>query len=404
MSSADDRNELMDRVHAAAHDIRQMLGVVRGHAALLLMQDGSGRTSMDQTSLDQAPLDQAPSEQEPSEQEKRLRAIDLAAADAARILDRLEGRQQPTDQAASIPLAAIVRQALDLIQPGDGQGWFSDEGHWRAQLDESESVGTSVPAQVVREVLANLLTNALQAMGEGGQIRLEVQRHQDRVRLTCEDDGPGVPAHLADRIFQRGFSTSGEAGRGLGLAGCRDLLACHGAGLALEDSSALGGALFALDLPWAPPAAEPSPDAMGQAATTPAATTPAAQPPAMKILLVEDEPAVQDMMHDLLSTLGHDLHLAGHGQQALEAFTPGRFPVVILDQSLPGKTGLEIAMELRARDPRVVLVLVSGWGNEDILDSAVDQGVDLTARKPLTVDRIRQLLAEAGLLLDRRKG
>jgi two-component system cell cycle sensor histidine kinase/response regulator CckA len=366
-----DRSALSPQIRGAAHDIRQMLAVIRGRTSLLLEGEHSDSLLA------------------------HLRAMDLAAADAARILDRMEGMGEAVTDRIPVSLADLVRQSLELILPPQG-GW-SGQGKWGAEVDLPEDVAVGVAPQIMREVLNNLLTNALAVMTGGGSVVFGLERRAERVLLLVRDSGPGVPAPLVDKIFTPGFSTSSQQGKGLGLHNCRTLLQKYGARLTLEQQPGQG-ACFVLDLPAVPlqprdavvPGEEfldsPVPSLAGQ------------------LLVVDDEPAVLEMLKDLLGTLGFSPVLAADGNQALAAFQPGVFDLVLLDQSLPGKSGLEIAEQMRNLDPRVALILVTGWGNDDILASATDRGVDLTEKKPLTVGKIRHLLALAGGLLDKRKG
>ena len=363
------------RLGGAAHDLRQMLAVIRGRASFLV--DDAGRKVGE------------------AELRSHLLAMDLAAEDAAAILDRLEGREGPGEAEPPQPLEFIVRQAFDLILPHDKQSWFA-AGRWRAEVQVPVGLAADVPAQVLREVLANLLTNIKEAMSEGGRVLVRASSQGDSIALRIEDEGPGVPEHLADRIFERGVSTSARPGRGLGLAGCRDLLERHGAGIQYAGTSSLGGAAFEIHLPAAG-GEQGTVQVAGQARSATISS-------ARRLLVVDDEPSVREMLQAIMGALAQDLHEAADADQALELFQPDRFQAVFLDQSLPGRSGLELAKQLRARDPRVVLVLVSGWGNEEILAAAPRQGVDLTARKPLTVDKIRQLLADIDRLQEQRKG
>jgi CheY-like chemotaxis protein len=115
-----------------------------------------------------------------------------------------------------------------------------------------------------------------------------------------------------------------------------------------------------------------------------------------EIMVVEDDQTVVDMLRDVLEALGHEAVLVGDADAALEQFTAGRFGLALIDQNLPGRSGLELAKDLRKRDPDMTLVLVTGWGNEDIVARAREHGCDMAEEKPLSVGKIRQILARAG--------
>jgi signal transduction histidine kinase len=101
-----------------------------------------------------------------------------------------------------------------------------------------------------KQVLINLLMNAIEAAPEGGSVRLRAAAEGRRLRLTVEDDGPGVPRELRSRIFEPFFTTRAD-GSGLGLAISHQLVRAAGGGLELEDRNGRGGACFVVTLPQA---------------------------------------------------------------------------------------------------------------------------------------------------------
>jgi CheY-like chemotaxis protein len=246
---------------------------------------------------------------------------------------------------------------------------------------------------VLREVLSNLLVNALEVMPAGGNIRLDAMADPARVRVTVADDGPGLDNETARRIFEPGFTSREGDFRGIGLAGSRQLLKCFDGRLELATGHEPGAA-FVLDLPLAPP--PPSGPA------EPAAPT-AAGTAVQDVLVVDDESGVREMLTDVLTTLGCRVTAARNAAEGLEAFGTGDFDLALLDQSLPGRSGLDLAGDLRERDPHLVVVLVSGWGQEEVLAGADPAVVDLTADKPLPWERIREILAQAAEIHQQRK-
>ena len=347
-------------VRGVAHDIRQMLMVITGRAGLLLEQDPDPGLR------------------------QHLQAMELAATDASAMLNRLPGMGTGIPAESSAPVLQVAQESCRLILPTVGKRW-SVEFQIPADLE------AGLPAQILREVVNNLLTNALEATPDGGTIVLSGAQAANRIQLAVQDSGPGVPPDLASRIFESGFTTSGQEDRGVGLAGCRALLRQFGGDLTLSPAAS-GGATFLVDLP------------------ANLQTQPLADPEFMEsdfmqpgeILVVDDEPAVQEMLADVLTELGWQPSVAGAAEGARKLFRPGRFSVALLDQSLPGLSGLELASELRVLDPRIVLVLVTGWGNEDIMSRASEYGIDITAEKPLAVGKIRSILGQASVLCRER--
>jgi PAS domain S-box-containing protein len=189
-----------------------------------------------------------------------LRAVarQLGTDDAA-VLQDLVGRLQrlertmrrtlsfarPLDIAPRrVRVAQLVDDVLSEVRPElERQGT-------RAECLVPDDLFLSADPQLMGELLTNLLRNAREALGNGGRVRVAAERRAgDRLRLTVDDDGPGIPPQIAKDLF-RPFVTSRHAGTGLGLAFCRKVAEAHGGTIDVERSE-LGGARFTLSLPMA---------------------------------------------------------------------------------------------------------------------------------------------------------
>ncbi len=361
------------------HDVNQMLAVILGRTGLLL------RRGQD------------------VELEKNLRTIELAARDAATMLARVNGYSESAadEDDPLVPLRQTAAESGMLISPAGGSGWEEDSGSkWSLKNDIPADLATDIPSQVVREVINNLLLNSLEAGLDGIRIRISGQERENRVVLVFIDDGPGLPETARANLFQPGTSSSGQPGRGIGLAGCRALLQKWGGDLHWVESMD-SGAMFELDLPKASPR---SPG--GQAVTTTAGKSTCLDrttQPRRSVLIVEDELTVREMLEEVMTELGCTVTLARDSDQALDIFAPGTFDLAFLDQSLPGLQGQELAGLLRQQDSAVAIVLFSGWGREKVLAEVDTRDVDLTATKPLELSKMMDLLSAGSALVDRRR-
>jgi CheY-like chemotaxis protein len=358
-----DTDELV--VAGAVHDVNQMLTVVTGHTGLLL-------------------------EQVADEDVKRhLQAILLAADDAATILQRLAGRAP--EAAPGADLRNEAERARLLVWPTDDPGYAWDNSI-------AAGTGVGVPAQVLREVLINLLLNALAAMPTGGSLRLSAHESEGRVIVRVADSGPGLPTADPEVLFRPGVSGSGQEGRGIGLAGCRRLLANVGGRLAAEvkptPTAAPGGAVFFLDLPTGTAARR-----SGRRESTSQAGQ---KLPSMGVLVVDDESVVRDMLREVIGAWGGRVQVCRDAQAALADYAPGSAAVALIDRNLPGLDGLELARRLRVGDPCLSVVIMTGWQAGEDLAAAAHGVVDLKARKPIALDRLRDLL-NVGYQLNRSR-
>ncbi|MBK7672195.1 MAG: hybrid sensor histidine kinase/response regulator [bacterium] len=358
-------------LHAAGvvHDVNQMLAVITGRAELLLRH--------------------AP------ELRPHLEAILLAAREAGGMLERLGGGAEWNTGTPGPPtavVAAAVNDVAQLVLPPDGcwrEVGAGTEG-WELSLQVAPMAAIALPPAVLREVLVNLFFNAIGVLPHGGRLQVSAEVSAGVCRVQVADSGPGLPVSDPEAVFAVGFSTSGTPGRGLGLAACRQLLAAHGASLvAARDGGP--GAVFTIS----GPAAAPDPVAIA----APATTAPAGAH-GLAVVVIDDEPAVREMLTDVLGELGCLVTCHRDGATALAAGAPGDAAVALVDRRLPGLGGLEVAAGLRERRASLVIVMMSGWDRDEPVSAPAV--VDFTVRKPLAMSVLQQLLAEARALHESR--
>ncbi len=359
------------RVAGVAHDVNQMLAVIRGRAELLLRRSPAA--------------------------DPHLQAIVLAAGDASTMLERLAGAAPGcAADVASSPHQALAEAAL-LVLPPSG-AWAAATGEtqggaaWRLDNRIDPALGVRLPAAVLREVLVNLLRNAVAAMAAGGGIVAGAQVADGVVRVRVADDGPGLDPGVAARLFEPGATTSRGSRHGIGLAACRQLLATHGASLELDAATA-GGAAFVIG---AAAARLPAGEEAGRA------SRPTAAAPGLSVIVIDDEAAMREMLGDVLGELGCTVRCHRDGVGALADGALDGVVAALVDRRLAGQDGLAVAASLRERDRRLVIVLMSGWDRDEM--PAPGGLVDFTVRKPLALDTLQDLLARAAALHGERGG
>jgi CheY-like chemotaxis protein len=361
------------RAAGVAHDVNQMLAVIIGRAELLLRRVPG--------------------------QQPHLEAILLAARDAGLMLGRLDGGPAfPAGAGAAPPtgLVRVVDEAALLVLPPDGQWGDANAapGRWTLHNRVDPSAAAALPAEVLREVLTNLLLNALGAMPDGGRIVVESARSDGDVRLRVADSGPGLPDDGAARVFAAGFTTSGREGRGIGLAACRQLVEAHG-GTLTAVSRGGPGAVFTLTAPTAGAGAREA------SAPAPAPRDTQSALDGLSVVVIDDEAAVREMLSDVLGELGCRVACHRDGASALAAGAPGEAAVAMVDRRLPGMDGVELAARLRERRASLAVVVMTGWDREE--PAAPPPAVDFTARKPLGMEALQELLARAAALHELRR-
>jgi CheY-like chemotaxis protein/anti-sigma regulatory factor (Ser/Thr protein kinase) len=240
------------------------------------------------------------------------------------------------------------------------------------------------------QVFANLLNNAAKYTDPGGQIWLEARRGDREVVVSVRDTGVGIPADMLPRVFDMFTQVDRSAGRthgglGIGLTLVERLLAMHDGRIEARSEGPGRGSEFIVRLPLAAgplPARDPEAEAPRVAA-------------GRRIMVVDDNRDAADSLGELLRTLGADVCVAHSGAEALRALTAARPAVVLLDLGMPTMDGYEVARRIRARPEGrdVVLIALTGWGQEDDRRRSREAGFDHHLIKPADLQALQTALA-----------
>jgi CheY-like chemotaxis protein len=207
------------------------------------------------------------------------------------------------------------------------------------------------------------------------------------VRITIRDTGAGIPPECLSRIFDPYFTTKGT-GSGLGLTSVHSIVTRHG-GHVTVSSPPGDGACFTIHLP-------------ASARTTmerPAARRPAETGRVLDVLALDDDPAVREVFSTMLAKLGHRATIAATSDAALAEFTRARsgprpFDLVFVDLTMPGDLpGEEVIRKLRAIDPAVRIVVMTGYSTSSVLANRREIGLAGALAKPFDIQALRELLA-----------
>ncbi|MGS0603551.1 ATP-binding protein [Xanthomonas oryzae pv. oryzicola] len=303
-------------------------------------------------------------------------ALDLARIEAG----KLELMQQAFDP------AQLAQELADFMHPiADARGLrFLYRNRLPTQLVVMGD------ATRVRQILINLLGNAIK-FAERGDVSLTLSQHGDTLRFKVRDAGPGIGLEQQKRLFQRfeqgeGARTSSRyGGSGLGLAICQELTVAMKGRIRVR--SRLGvGTQFTVDLPLPI-------DRSGTRIATGQVQALAGEP--LRILLVEDDPTVAEVISGLLINRGHRVVHAAHGLAALAEAVDVGFDVALLDLDLPCLDGFALASQLRQLGHRFPLLAVTARADSAAEAQALAAGFDGFLRKPVTADLLVEAIAAA---------
>lgn len=331
-----------------------------------------------------------------------LRHCDRVATSAGE-LSRLTGQllaiaQGVHSQPRPVLLGAVVRENLALVGGLVGSSFVLDvdveDDAWPVHADRVQ----------LAQVILNLAQNACEAMEHGGRLRISIGTVSrttswtcprtgphppgDYVRLRVEDNGLGMDDETKKRLFDPYFSTKPD-GSGLGLAAVLGIVRRHHGALHLESEPGHGTMVEIL----LPRCDAPAADVTGKTTEVPSRL------PQQRILVVEDDDIVREVVHDLLRTLHWDVIVAESGRRALEIFEEDGtgFDLVLLDVSMPGMSGVKTHEALARLDPEVRVLFTSGHTEHLVREDFAAEQARIAGflQKPYTLEGLEAALDRA---------
>ena len=261
-----------------------------------------------------------------------------------------------------------------------------------AQLDPALP-NVLADAHQLQQVFLNLVNNARQAMEAhqpSGRLRIRSESLYERIRITFQDNGPGIAEENLGRIFDPFFTTK-EAGKGtgLGLSLSYGIIQEHGGTISVQ--SKLGqGALFTIELP----VHEPAPGKK-EAAENPNQTVPVPSGAGKRVLVVDDEEAILDFVSEALSADGYSVETARDGEGALRRLRDQRYDLTLCDWKMPGLNGQQLYERVNTEDCEACERFVFMTG--DVINSRTEAFLKQHQRpclpKPFSIAEFRSLVA-----------
>lgn len=323
--------------------------------------------------------------------------IKMAAMQATRLTNQLLTFSKggaPVKQSLAVPELVMEAARFALAGSNIKCTFFFTEDLWSIDVDREQ----------ISQVINQLVSNACQAMPQGGEIRLEISNQElpeptlsllpgRFVKIAVIDQGSGIDDSTLSKIFNPYFTTK-EAGRGMGLAVTDSIVRKHGGNIAVK-SNPDKGTTFEVLLPASAKSLQTSSEDevnMGGQG---------------RILVMDDEEYIRIILGRMLKKLGYEAYMACDGQEAIDCYIRGLdsdhpFDAVIMDLTIPGGMGgSEAIQELLKIDPGLKAIVSSGYSSDPIMANYLDYGFLGVIPKPYEISRLNRVLHE--VLCDRSK-
>ncbi|MBI5557572.1 MAG: HDOD domain-containing protein [Deltaproteobacteria bacterium] len=321
---------------------------------------------------------------------ERLRIISDQETRISNVIQDLMRFAKPTEpKFCPVHLTEIVANALNLVE--------SRESITNIRIDNQ--LGKNLPQimvdpQQIEQVFLNLFVNACQAMPDGGVLSIKpVNVDDDFIEIAVSDTGTGIAKKDLNKIFDPFFTTKLEGeGTGLGLAVCHAIIE-HNMGALRVESTEGQGASFLVRLPQ---------DKSGRLRqmkkilqTRKKQDTAAATQEKSKILVVDDERILNEILQETLRSAGYAVDGAYDGVEGLEKLRHGKYHVVLLDIRMPRKDGLAVLEFIKREYPEVQVIIITGLASLAEIKETVKKGAFACLKKPFMLDKVLETIERA---------
>jgi signal transduction histidine kinase/ActR/RegA family two-component response regulator len=356
MAQSDKLRAVGELAAGVAHNLNNALTVIQGRAQLLLMRSEDPATA------------------------KSLEVITRAVADGAQTLRRILdfARRDTAQDFAPVELTELISSSVEIARPKWQSRSATRTGSIDVTIENQEHVYVLGESAELREVVLNMIFNAVDAMPDGGTIETGTRGELDTACFWVADTGCGMQPEVVERIFEPFYTTKGDRGTGLGLAASHGIIARHGGRIMVVSEPELG-TRFEVRLPLYEKATVPKkPESLKLMES--------AAP--VRVLIIEDEERVRALLVDTFTSAGHIVTEAATGLQAiarLEDATEEKFDLIISDLGLPEVSGLHVARWVREHVPDTVFVLATGWPDMVTPEDNEECRFDAIIKKPFDV-------------------
>ena len=324
-----------------------------------------------------------------SKANEKLDAIEKAAQQGAETIASLQGfsngKKETHKKIELLALKPLIEEVRNLTR-FRWKDLPQKDGYTIDFTAEAENT----PALLIsgadfKEMLTNLIFNAVDAMPTGGHIHISLKGEEDRILLSVQDNGKGLTKEETGHIFEPYYTTKGRGHAGLGLSIAKRFVERHGGTITVKSVKG-AGTTFNIAFPLL--------------TTTDPSTIQRQQTDFEKIklniLLIDDEPLVRDLLKQVIEKSGHTVTEAGNGKEGVQCFRENNFDLVITDHGMPVMNGLETAYRIKKQKPATPVILITGWQAETDETFQKPSGIDEFITKPFDLEKLIDIIAKYG--------
>jgi signal transduction histidine kinase len=314
---------------------------------------------------------------------KYLRLMRTAARDATAVVGRLREfyrQRDETELFEPVDLPEALTEAISMTQPRWHDEALAQGLHIVVERDFQPVPTIACHSGEIREVVTNLLFNAVDALPQGGRIVVRTYSREQKAVFEVQDDGIGMTEEVRARCLEPFVTTKGERGTGLGLAMVYGIVQRHHGEIEIE--SRLGeGTLVRVQLPFY------------RGIHAAQATDGTSVSSKLRILLVDDEQVVREVIALFLRHQAHEVEVTPSAIEALRLVREQKFDLVITDHAMPGMTGGNFVATLRSAGFQIPILMLTGFGELMTTSDSIPTGVTKLVNKPVTMEDLRSAIA-----------
>lgn len=310
-----------------------------------------------------------------------LKIIEKVARDSANTVKRLQEftRRKIDGEIDKVDVNSAINDVIAITKP-----------KWKNEL-QAKGINIEISTDLkainnargnpseLKEVITNLIFNSIEALPQGGRIEIKTFDKNEKVFIEVSDNGIGMNEDVRKKIFEPFFTTKPFTHSGLGLSMSYGIIKRFGGNIFVESEEGKGS-IFTIELPAV--------KVQDEHKSTDNILEFKNNGKKAKILIIEDEEMVRDVISKIVSKEGHEVTIAKDGEEGIRLFKEKRFDIVLTDLGMPGLSGWDVCKIIKNIDPKITIGMITGWGMELNQDRLRDYGVDFLISKPFDIENI----------------